>query len=237
MLPGLSELAGGLPIAASFAMASGITVLREGRRRTSLNEAMHELRRPLQGLVLSLAADRAGSARVESCIRMAVAAAEALDREINGGATAAPVARLPVRPLVESAVERWRPHAAAAGRSLSLCWRATEPALPVAQVELAQALDNLISNALVHGDGAVVLDAAEVDDRLSVAVRDAGRVDRRRPGRRVPVGDRVAGRNRHGHGLRIVRRVAARHGGNFHLRRSPCGTEARLELPLTGADR
>jgi len=47
---------------------------------------------------------------------------------------------------------------------------------------------------------------------------------------------RLAGRRRHGHGLRIVRRVAARHGGSFRLRRSPSGTEACLELPLSGAN-
>src|SRR3954447_25761137 len=50
----LAEVAAGLPMAASFALAGGLTTLREGRRRSSLNAAMHELRRPLQVLTLAL---------------------------------------------------------------------------------------------------------------------------------------------------------------------------------------
>lgn len=233
----LSELAGGLPIAASFAMASGITALREGRRRTSLNEAMHELRRPLQGLALSLPAGSAEARRVESCLRMAVAAIERLDREINGdaGDEAAPLARpVPLRPLMEAGVERWRPQAAAAARPLSLIWSDCEFELRVEGLELAQVLDNLISNALVHGTGAVAVEVGAGGGRLRLLVRDGGCAGGGRR-RRLRVSGRVSGRHRHGHGLRIVRRVAAKHGGNFRLRRSPDGSEARLELPLPGA--
>jgi nitrogen fixation/metabolism regulation signal transduction histidine kinase len=43
---------------------------------------------------------------------------------------------------------------------------------------------------------------------------------------------RVSGRERHGHGLGVVRRVASDHGGRFALRRSAQGTLAVLELPL-----
>ncbi len=234
MLLELSELTGGLPIAASFAMAGGITALREGRRRTSLNEAMHELRRPLQGLALSLPGESTESRRAESCLRMAVAAVERLDREINGGGTQAPAGPVPLRPLAEAAVERWRPRAAAAGRSLGLSWSGCEPDLRVEGMELASALDNLISNALVHGTGTVAVEADVSDGRLRLVVHDRGRVE----GRRWQLGlGRLAGRRRHGHGLRIVRRLAAKHGGSFRLRRSPGGTEACLELPLTEAGR
>ena len=58
----LAEIAAGLPLAASFALAGGINTLREGRRRAALNEAMHELRRPLQALSLALLTDPAGRA-------------------------------------------------------------------------------------------------------------------------------------------------------------------------------
>jgi signal transduction histidine kinase len=234
MLLELSELTGGLPIAVSFAMASGITALREGRRRTSLNEAIHELRRPLQGLALSLPGESAESRGAESCLQMAAAAVERLDREINGGVAPSPTRPGPLRPLAEAAVERWRPQAAAADRSLTLCWDGCDPALQVEGVEMAPALDNLISNAFVHGTGAVVVEVGVSGGRLQLVVRDCGCVEgrRQRPQRRL---GQLAGRRRHGHGLRIVRRVAARHGGSFRLRRSPGGTEARLELPLAGA--
>jgi nitrogen fixation/metabolism regulation signal transduction histidine kinase len=43
---------------------------------------------------------------------------------------------------------------------------------------------------------------------------------------------RLSGRNRRGHGLPVVRRIAADHGGRFVLRRSEQGSLAMLELPL-----
>jgi len=236
MLPELSELAGGLPVAASLAMATGITALREGRRRSSLNEAMHELRRPLQGLALSLPAEESEGGSAEACLRMAVAAVERLDREINGGTLEAPTAPASLGPAVEEAIDRWRRPALACGRSLSLEWTARAPILHARPAELAQALDNLISNALVHGSGAVFVEVGERGERLHLVVRDGGCAEEGRWGRvsrAVQIGDR----DRHGHGLRIVRRVAARCGGSFRLRRFPGGTEARLELPLAGAGR
>ena len=69
----LAELAAGLPVAASFAAARGISSFREGRRRTSLNEAMHELRRPLQILSLALPARAGEDAAVDSSLRLATA--------------------------------------------------------------------------------------------------------------------------------------------------------------------
>jgi len=47
-----------------------------------------------------------------------------------------------------------------------------------------------------------------------------------------PMAARLSGRNRHGHGLEVVRRVASAHGGNFALRRAERGSLAVLELPL-----
>jgi signal transduction histidine kinase len=237
MLPELSELAGGLPIAASFAMATGITALREGRRRSSLNEAIHELRRPLQGLALSLPAEAAESGSAEACLRMAAVAVERLDREINGETLEAPIGPVSLRPVVEAAIDRWRRPAAALGRSLRVEWRAGAPILLAQPAELAQGLDNLISNALVHGSDAVIVEVGEGGERLYLVVRDGGCAEVGRRWLRVPRAPQLGGRDRHGHGLRIVRRIAARCGGSFRLRRSPDGTEARLELPLAGAGR
>jgi len=234
MVPELSELAGGLPIAASFAMATGITALREGRRRSALNEAMHELRRPLQGLALALPDEGSRRASAESCLGMAVAAVERLDREINGGSLEAPIAPVSPRPVIEAAIDRWRCAAEALGRPLGLEWKAGDPLLETQVAELAGALDNMISNALVHGRGAVLVEVGEVGEHLHLVVRDGGCAEEGRRWGRVMRAVRSGGRDRHGHGLRIVRRTAARCGGSFRLRRSPGGTEARLELPLAG---
>ncbi len=227
----LAEIAAGLPFAASLAMASGITAFREGRRRTSLNEALHELRRPLQVLALSLPVD---SRAVSSALQMASAAVEQLEREVNGSTAAAPAERVSIRPLLTIAVARWRPRAAAEGRSLKLICAAGEFELRGDRTELSQALDNLISNALEHGAGEVTVEVSQVAGLLRVTVRNRGTSPAKPNWRGRLLRARRNTRRRHGHGLRIVRRVAARHGGSFRLTRSASGSEARLDLSLEG---
>lgn len=232
----LAEIAAGLPVAASFAMATGFTAFRAGRRRSSLNEAIHELRRPLQALALSLPADPRGAEAMGSTLQMAAAAVDRLDREINGGIAEDAAERVAVRPIVELSIERWRGRAAAEGRLLRLSWSAGDPELRGDAAELTQAVDNLISNALEHGGGEVVVEVCREGGLVRLEVCDSGiaaRVSERRRVRRRGRG----GRRRHGHGLRIVRRAAARHGGSFRLRPSSRGTSARLVLPLTGGPR
>jgi signal transduction histidine kinase len=243
-IPDLGEVLAAWPFAASFAAAASARSVREVRRRTALNEALHELRRPLQALALSVpggpqgaqavgeGAGSGGSARIESTVWMAAAALERLECEINGEPLA-PVRR-PVasRLLAEAALARWRGAAARAGHSLELRWRAGDAVLVADEDEIARALDNLIVNAIEHGGPRIEVEARTVAGRLRIAVRDSG--PRRGEVRRRPVGAaaRLSGRRRHGHGLRLVRRIAAEHGGRFELRRSQTVTEALLELPL-----
>ncbi|HEX5988650.1 MAG TPA: ATP-binding protein [Solirubrobacterales bacterium] len=234
----LAELAAGLPFAASFAMAGGISVLREGRRRSALNEAMHELRRPLQAIALAppVAAERAVA--FESSLRLAVAAVDRLDREINGRPVQQSVDLVPCRRLVESAVERGRVRASREGRALSLRWEAGDAHLAGDAEELAQILDNLISNGLDHGSGEVAVTVRQIGPDLRFVVLNRKRL--RPEGARSSgegEGARISGRRRHGHGLRIVRRAATRNGGSFRLRRRGESCEAVLDLPLAGGDR
>jgi signal transduction histidine kinase len=227
-----STVAAGLPMAASFAMAGGFVTFREARRRSSLNAALHELRRPLQALSLLAPAPSGSSGLFEGSLEMAVAAVDQLDCEINGHPSLAEAARFPVRPIVEATVERWRPAAARVGRSLELAWSGGDGELEGHPVAFVQVVDNLISNALEHGGGSIAL-IAEVDQGLCrLSVRDEGGT--------VAVGraqsrfrERLTGRRRHGHGLQIVRRVAAQHRGRFSLVRSAGGTEAKLALPVS----
>lgn len=229
----LSTLAAGLPMATSFAMASGFVARREGRRRGALNAAMHELRRPLQALSLSLPTSAEGEA-LESTLAMAVAAMDRLDREINGSALAVRRERVSPRTLVEAAVARWQPAVARSGRRMRLQWSGVDPVLDGDPVAIAQAVDNLISNAIEHGEGAIGVEVEATAGLLRLAVRDRGRgkVDGGRI--RTVARARFGGRGRHGHGLSIVRRVAAQHGGSFRLRRLESGAEAILALPLRG---
>src|SRR5689334_16801551 len=107
-------------MAASFAMAGGISVLREGRRRTALNEAMHELRRPLQAIALTAPPASAKASDFESSLEMTVAAVDRLDREINGGPAPEAIRAFPFRELVESTVKRWKATASLDDRALNL---------------------------------------------------------------------------------------------------------------------
>jgi len=228
---------------------AGVTVaaaVRDGRRRNVLNERLHELRRPLQALAL-MAPRAGGTGADDGPVEMAAAALAALEREINGGREAGASAVIALRPLLEAARRRWRGQAAMRGAGLALRWDADEAAVEGDRLELAAALDNLIANALEHGGGSIELAADLAGDRICLAVVDsgsgAGRRAREREaalkGRdawrrryaRGPFG-RLAGRARHGHGLRLVRRTAARHGGAFALHKGERGTSAVLELPL-----
>jgi signal transduction histidine kinase len=219
--------------------------VRDGRRRTVLNERLHELRRPLQALAL-MAPPAAGSGG-EGPVEMAAAALIALEREINGEREVGARAVFALRPVLEAARRRWRGQAAMRGAGLALRWDAGEAAVEGDRLELAAALDNLIANALEHGGGEVELAADRVGDRICLAVVDSGngagrrarqreaalkgREARRRRDVRGPFG-RLSGRARHGHGLRLVRRTAAAHGGAFALHKGERGTSAVLELPL-----
>ncbi|HEY2477423.1 MAG TPA: ATP-binding protein [Solirubrobacterales bacterium] len=220
--------------------------VRDGRRRTVLNEHLHELRRPLQALALM--APRAGAPGAEDGpVEMAAAALAALEREINGERGAAARAIVAVRPLLEAARRRWRGQAALVGVDLRLRWDGDEAAVEGNRFELAAALDNLIANAFEHGGGRIELTADLIDDRICLAVVDSGRGAGRRArereallrgrgsrGHRDARGrfGRLSGRARHGHGLRLVRRTAGRHGGTFALLQGEHGTSAVLELPL-----
>jgi signal transduction histidine kinase len=234
---GLAEVVGAWPLGASLAAAAAVRGLRAGRRRTALNEALHELRRPLQALALAAPAAGPSARPYQGAVQMAGAALERLEREVNGDSTAAMRMPLPARPLLESAVGRWRARAALTGSSLNRRWSAGEATVAGDHGEVARALDNLIVNAIEHGGPEIVVEASTRPGRLRVAVVDSGR--QRRPGRR-PRGlaellAHLSGRRRRGHGLRVVRRIAAGHGGDFFLRSSARGTEAILELPLLAA--
>lgn len=232
----LAQVAAGVPFAASLALAGGITTLREGRRRTALNEAMHELRRPLQVLSLALPAVRGDGEAVRSSLELTAAALERLDREINGEAASASTETVELGALLEAGLARWRPQARRLGRPLRPGGEVGEAFVAGSRFELTQGLDNLINNALEHGAGEVTVELRVAGEFASLAVCDSGRAaGPKRAGLRA----RLGGRCRHGHGLRLVRRIAREHGGSFSFRSGERGGEACLRLPLhrTGSER
>jgi signal transduction histidine kinase len=233
----LAQIVAGWPLALSMAAAVAVQELRAGRRRSSLNEALHELRRPLQALALASGRQPA-HAGGQGPVELAAAALERLDREINGGPHAPVWGTIDGEALVRDAAARWRARARLCEASLEVRWNAGSAPLRGDRAALGQALDNLIVNAIEHGGPTIVVAARRRDGRLRLAVVDSGRAARPRSRRNSPaeVVARLAGRNRHGHGLGVVRRVAADHRGRFALRHSPQGSLAVLELPLAESE-
>jgi signal transduction histidine kinase len=232
----LGQVMAGWPLGASLAAALAVQGVQAGRRRHALNEALHELRRPLQAIALAAPVGAAGqSAPIEAAMQLAARAVQRLELEVNGESLAPVLVPTPVRPLAAAAVSRWRARAAMAGSALAFEWTGGEAAVLGDRVAIAQALDNLLVNAIEHGGPAIVVEARVRDGRLRLRVADSGRGQRPRARRGGPVEPiaRLRGRRRHGHGLRVVRRVAAEHGGSFQLRTGPRGSEAVLELALS----
>ena len=209
------------PVALTMAVVAVRDRVRGARRRRTLNERLHELRRPLQAMVL--AAKPSAATRPEP-LELALAALRDLDREVNGERFE--LRRRPVegRMLAIAAAERWRGRVAAAGRRISVQWRCGEELADVDPVRVAQALDNLIANALEHGGGQITIEGARRGRRLELAVRDHGA----RRAARV----RDHAEPRRGHGLRLTRSLARGNGGRLRVRALGHGTVAALELPL-----
>lgn len=230
------------PLVISMVAAMTAQGLRAGRQRSAINEALHELRRPLQAI--SLVSEGSGAERsvgVESSMHLVTVALERLDREVNGGPSTVTREAVRCQPLLRAAVGRWRARAMVGGGSLELHWHAGQAVVNGDRADLAQALDNLIVNAIEHGGPAIVVEAQPRGERLRILVADSGRASRpeSRRGNPADVIARLSGRRRRGHGLAVVHRVATEHDGRFALHHSESGSLAVLELPLAadGANR
>jgi signal transduction histidine kinase len=101
------------------------------------------------------------------------------------------------------------------------------------RLRLAQAVGNLLANAIEHGEGDVLLRARASAHTVRVEVLDGG------PGLPAPVAELVrhppAGRSARGRGLAIAADVAARHGGRLAAAPSEHGARLVLELPTAAA--
>jgi signal transduction histidine kinase len=208
------------PLALALATVALTGRRRRMRRRTALNRAVHELRRPLQALALSVPP---GARRQ---LDAAAAALADLDREINGG-------RPPVRDSIEAsalaadAVRRWRGPARELGRAVELRWRAGGCRILCEPNAVARAVDNLIANALEHGGGTVRVEGTRAAGHVRLAVTDEGRSSARSAAVAAQARDW-----RRGHGRAVVAAIAARHGGRFASCAHAGGTSAVLELPV-----
>jgi len=141
--------------------------------------------------------------------------------------------------LVAELAEMYEPLAEEAGVRLAVELPAAMPALSGHRQLLAQALSNLIDNALLHGaaGGQVTLSAESAPDgwvRLAVADRGPGIAasDRAEALRRFGRLDSSRSRPGAGLGLALASSVAHLHGGRLELGDGTPGLRATLMLPL-----
>jgi signal transduction histidine kinase len=202
--------------------------------------AEHELRGPLAAVALAVEQVRQGRSGPE----LAAAMEAQLDRfsaaladlaEVRSRASeetrSGPVA---LERVARSTASGWRPIAERAGRGLRVDWRAGPVTVPADRGRLAQALGNLLSNAVEHGEGDVLIRGRRVAGAVRIEVANA--VAKGRGGGRGEEGgirplERGAGRTR-GRGLAIAARAARASGGRLEIAHAAGGVMTALELPV-----
>lgn len=204
---------------AGWCVAAALAI--ELRRRSALiADAAHELRGPLTAISLGLESVRRQPVtrrRAEALltelgrIEMAADDLAAAARGRRSPGEARPV---DLRALAEQTSEAWRAAAARCGGRVLLDWQAGPAHVRADPRRLAQALGNLVANAVEHGGGEVVVRGRRTPGGVRLEVSDRGR-----PGR--------------GRGLEIAGRAVAEAGGGLASHeRSRGGRVAVAELPV-----
>jgi signal transduction histidine kinase len=220
-------------------VAFGVAALQTARlqhRRELVARACHELRNPLTAARLLLATmarrEEAPAPRLDALdveLRRAAMALDDLAAARLGRTVALRDEPVEVGELVEELLASWHVVARAFGSDLRV--GATPAGVQVRgdRVRLAQALSNLVANALEHGSGPVDLAVGQRAGAVRVEVADRG------PGLPAPVGEltgrRRAGRGRRGRGLAIADQIARSHGGRISTAPADVGARVALELP------
>jgi len=258
------DLSGRLPVSGSGdefdrlavglnGMLAKIAELMKGLKEVSDNIA-HDLKTPLTRLRNRLEAALADPADTEGHRRALEAAIEDSDglirtfdallmiARVEAGSSLATSTPVDLAAIAHEVGELWEPVAEDAGAVLEVA--AAEPVIVSGVRELlAQALSNLVDNALKHGraegrDARVALRVGRDGDRAVLTVADTG------PG--VPEADRArvldrftrleASRNAPGSGLglALVAAIVRHHGGDITLADAGPGLAVTIRLPLAG---
>ncbi|MGC8967180.1 MAG: HAMP domain-containing sensor histidine kinase [Thermus sp.] len=195
-IPGRDEVAS---LAQAFARLLAALKEERAREQAFLALASHELKTPvaafrvgLEGLLAQERVDREALRRLKAQAERLEALAENLLALSRAGAQDVRLAEVDLYALLSEAFDRFQPLAVARGRELTL---EGEPQKVVADPRLLErALNNLVQNALLHGQGAVRLRVGREGEGVYLEVEDQG------PG--------PSPRAEEGLGLRVVRQVA-----------------------------
>jgi signal transduction histidine kinase len=236
-------------VAAGLAGTAVLVLTRErGARREEVARACHELRGPITAVRLGLAlCARAGEpvprspGALEAELERAALVLDDLMRAGTRGVTLRrgaavrrhALGRVLLGPLVEEAVAAASGRAGAAGATVTGGWRGADAVLWGDRLRLAQALGNLVSNAVEHGGGNVRVHGELRAGRARITVDDDG------PGLPAPVAELArkprAGRGARGRGLAIAASIAELHAGSLAAAPVARGGRIVLSLPARAA--
>jgi len=209
-----------------LAAALAVAVVRLRGRLELVAVAGHELRGPATAMGLAAAALRrepGGPPRAlmfEAQLARRRMGLEDLEAARSGARAEASPSYVSLERLLKGTVAAWRPAARAGGRTLELRSELGSTTVRADSRRLAQALGNLVANAVEHGAGAVELRGRRRGDWVVLEVRDQGGRD--------AAGRTGKGRGR---GLQIVGSAVEEAGGRLTVQRAEGETVAALELP------
>jgi signal transduction histidine kinase len=214
-------------------LCAALLVRQAAARAELVARASHELRGPLTAAMLALHdAPGVRAAAVEAQLHRARLALDDLLAAPRGDRAPDRLEPVALSTLTSQVERAWRPAAAAQGRDLRVAPAPAGVVVLADGTRLAQAVGNLIANALEHGAGPVEVRARVVAGRARLEVRDAG------PGLTAPVAQIAArprrGRHRRGRGIAIAAEIAARHGGRLTAAPATAGAALVLDLPVAG---
>jgi signal transduction histidine kinase len=200
------------------------TALRESAARVNdaiaherhlTDDISHQLRTPLTSIRLQLEAAIAGDTRdLGNAMSDVELLEDTLDHLLSVARDATPVvinARL--EHTVRDAVRRWQPRVDATGRSLRSHLQPTVPSRG-APAAVAQILDVLIDNAILHGAGDIDVTLRRIQGGTAIDVRDEGATIGLRDVARIF--ERGEG-DGNGIGLAVARTLAEAEGGRLLL--------------------
>ncbi|MBV8940517.1 MAG: HAMP domain-containing histidine kinase [Solirubrobacterales bacterium] len=227
----------GWTVAALAITAAVIGELQRARRLEQVARAAHELRGPITaarlGVGLGVRMGALSEGRLHAVEleleRAALALADFAGTAAGAHAPPGPrEVRLPA--LLAACAEAWSPAAAAREGEIRVVWPLGEVVIHGERLRIAQAVDNLIANAIEHGGGTVEVRGRLDAGSVRIEVTDCG------AGLPAPVAElsRRArrGRGSRGRGLAIASAIAREHGGRLAAAPSDRGARLLLELPL-----